>query len=43
MLILIRDDLLSGDFTASMKRVQRYPCVDVNVILDKAVELARLR
>ncbi|XP_064616309.1 TBC1 domain family member 13-like [Liolophura sinensis] len=41
MLILVRDDLLGGDFPTNMKLVQNYPStVDVQRILSKATELS---
>ncbi|XP_055036923.1 TBC1 domain family member 13 isoform X1 [Misgurnus anguillicaudatus] len=39
MLILIRDQLLSGDFTVNMRLLQDYPISDVHTILAKAKEL----
>ncbi|GAU94713.1 hypothetical protein RvY_06437-2 [Ramazzottius varieornatus] len=41
MLILIRDQLLDGDFAATMKLLQNYPISDVDQILCKAVQLRR--
>ncbi|XP_023664113.1 TBC1 domain family member 13 isoform X2 [Paramormyrops kingsleyae] len=39
MLILIRDQLLRGDFTANMRLLQDYPISDVHTILRRATEL----
>ncbi|CAB4009459.1 TBC1 domain family member 13 isoform X2 [Paramuricea clavata] len=39
MLIVIRDQLLEGDFATSMKLVQNYPVTDIHIILNKAMEL----
>uniref|UniRef100_A0A669EAU1 TBC1 domain family member 13 n=1 Tax=Oreochromis niloticus TaxID=8128 RepID=A0A669EAU1_ORENI len=39
MLILIRDNLLAGDFTVNMRLLQDYPISDVHTILTKAKEL----
>ncbi|XP_042193729.1 TBC1 domain family member 13 isoform X3 [Callorhinchus milii] len=39
MLILIRDQLLAGDFTINMRLLQDYPISDVHLILKKAKEL----
>ncbi|KAG9354637.1 hypothetical protein JZ751_001350 [Albula glossodonta] len=39
MLILIRDQLLAGDFTVNMRLLQDYPISDVHTILRKAKEL----
>ncbi|XP_078282555.1 TBC1 domain family member 13 isoform X3 [Rhinoraja longicauda] len=39
MLILIRDQLLAGDFTINMRLLQDYPISDVDQILKKAKEL----
>uniref|UniRef100_A0A3Q3JY39 Rab-GAP TBC domain-containing protein n=1 Tax=Monopterus albus TaxID=43700 RepID=A0A3Q3JY39_MONAL len=39
MLILIRDNLLVGDFTVNMRLLQDYPISDVHTILTKAKEL----
>ncbi|KAM4663717.1 TBC1 domain family member 13 [Discoglossus pictus] len=39
MLILIRDQLLEGDFTVNMRLLQDYPLTDVHPILKKAKEL----
>ncbi|XP_056874683.1 TBC1 domain family member 13 isoform X3 [Takifugu flavidus] len=39
MLILIRENLLAGDFTVNMRLLQDYPISDVHTILTKAEEL----
>ncbi|XP_070780956.1 TBC1 domain family member 13 isoform X2 [Enoplosus armatus] len=39
MLILIRDNLLAGDFTVNMRLLQDYPISDVHTILTKAKDL----
>ncbi|CAB1318932.1 unnamed protein product [Coregonus sp. 'balchen'] len=39
MLVLIRDQLLAGDFTVNMRLLQDYPISDVHTILAKAKEL----
>uniref|UniRef100_A0A665WW27 TBC1 domain family member 13 n=1 Tax=Echeneis naucrates TaxID=173247 RepID=A0A665WW27_ECHNA len=39
MLILIRENLLAGDFTVNMRFLQDYPISDVHTILTKAKEL----
>uniref|UniRef100_A0A3Q2XDJ9 TBC1 domain family member 13 n=1 Tax=Hippocampus comes TaxID=109280 RepID=A0A3Q2XDJ9_HIPCM len=39
MLILIRENLLAGDFTVNMRLLQDYPISDVHTILTKAKEL----
>ncbi|XP_029108641.1 TBC1 domain family member 13-like isoform X1 [Scleropages formosus] len=39
MLILIRDELLEGDFTTNMRLLQDYPISDVHAILRRAKEL----
>lgn len=43
MLILLREDLLKGDFPHNMKLVQNFPhtTIDVAVVLKKALELSR--
>ncbi|KAK3587193.1 hypothetical protein CHS0354_016889 [Potamilus streckersoni] len=43
MLILLRDDLIQGDFPSNMKLVQNFPhsIIDVQTVIKKAVELAR--
>ncbi|XP_043914352.1 TBC1 domain family member 13 isoform X2 [Protopterus annectens] len=39
MLILIRDQLLAGDFTVNMRLLQDYPISETQVILNRAKEL----
>ncbi|XP_046845365.1 TBC1 domain family member 13-like [Xenia sp. Carnegie-2017] len=39
MLMVIRDQLLEGDFAKSMRLVQNYPLTDIHVVLNKAKEL----
>ncbi|XP_034783391.1 TBC1 domain family member 13-like isoform X2 [Acipenser ruthenus] len=39
MLVLIRDQLLAGDFTVNMRLLQDYPICDVHTILKKAKDL----
>ncbi|TRY84225.1 hypothetical protein DNTS_026646 [Danionella cerebrum] len=39
MLILIRDQLLAGDFTSNMRLLQDYPISEVHTILSRAKEL----
>ncbi|XP_074067097.1 TBC1 domain family member 13 isoform X1 [Macrotis lagotis] len=39
MLVLIREQLLAGDFTLNMRLLQDYPITDVHHILQKAKEL----
>ena len=39
LILNVRDVLIKGDFTVIMKTLQRYPPVDINVILHKAAGL----
>ncbi|XP_033096948.1 TBC1 domain family member 13-like [Anneissia japonica] len=39
MIIIIRNELLEGDFSTNMKLLQNYPSIDVNKILSKAFSL----
>lgn len=39
MVMLVRNELLDGDFAANMKLLQRYPPIDVAFIIKKAEEL----
>ncbi|XP_071948910.1 TBC1 domain family member 13-like [Antedon mediterranea] len=39
MIIIIKDELLEGDFSANMKLLQHYPSIDVNIVLSKAFSL----
>ncbi|KAL4440278.1 hypothetical protein ABPG75_003279 [Micractinium tetrahymenae] len=43
MLLHVRQELLTGDFATCMKLLQRYPPVDVHVILARAEALKRTR
>ncbi|GAB4814178.1 hypothetical protein N2152v2_001224 [Parachlorella kessleri] len=43
MLLHVREELMQGDFAANMKLLQRYPPVDVLVILKKAEELKHVK
>ncbi|OQV21704.1 TBC1 domain family member 13 [Hypsibius exemplaris] len=43
MLVLIRDQLLEGDFATSMKLLQNYPNPDIHKILVKATQLRKSR
>ncbi|CAG4942230.1 unnamed protein product [Colias eurytheme] len=40
MIILIRDDLLTGDFGSNVQLLQNFPPMDVSLILNKAVQIA---
>ncbi|KAI0227394.1 TBC1 domain family member 13 [Lamellibrachia satsuma] len=41
MLLLLRDDLIRGDFLTNMKLVQNFPSTDIHQVVMKAVELSR--
>ncbi|XP_077986929.1 TBC1 domain family member 13-like [Glandiceps talaboti] len=41
MIILVRDELLAGDFPHNMKLLQNYPAIDINLIISKASDLRR--
>lgn len=43
MLMHIRSELLSGDFSQNMKILQNYPSVDIGYIIQKALELPTYR
>ncbi|CAG0883784.1 unnamed protein product [Cyprideis torosa] len=43
MLILVKEQLMEGDFSHNMKLLQNYPCTDVFTILSKAMELSANR
>ncbi|XP_067009228.1 TBC1 domain family member 13 [Anabrus simplex] len=43
MIIVVRDQLLSGDFPANVKLLQNFPSMDIQVVLSKAAELAGSR
>ncbi|KAJ0183732.1 hypothetical protein K1T71_000155 [Dendrolimus kikuchii] len=40
MILLIRDNLLHGDFATNVKMLQNYPPMDVSLIVNKAVEIS---
>ncbi|XP_013144941.1 PREDICTED: TBC1 domain family member 13 isoform X2 [Papilio polytes] len=40
MILLVRDDLLSGDFASNVKLLQNFPPMDVGLILNKAVDIS---
>ncbi|XP_026333064.1 TBC1 domain family member 13 [Hyposmocoma kahamanoa] len=40
MILLMRENLLSGDFAANVKLLQNFPPMDVSLILNKALELS---
>ncbi|XP_059059771.1 TBC1 domain family member 13 [Achroia grisella] len=40
MILLVRDNLLSGDFASNVKLLQNFPPMDVSLILNKAVEIS---
>ncbi|XP_013179564.1 PREDICTED: TBC1 domain family member 13 isoform X1 [Papilio xuthus] len=40
MILLVRDDLLSGDFASNVKLLQNFPPMDVSLILNKAVDIS---
>ncbi|XP_023952164.2 TBC1 domain family member 13 [Bicyclus anynana] len=41
MILLVRKNLLSGDFASNVKLLQSFPPMDVSLILNKAVEISR--
>ncbi|KAH1011646.1 hypothetical protein HUJ04_000970 [Dendroctonus ponderosae] len=43
MIIILRNQLLEGDFSSNIKLLQNFPPMDVQVILTKAVELSKLK
>ncbi|XP_015775097.1 PREDICTED: TBC1 domain family member 13-like isoform X1 [Acropora digitifera] len=43
MHMVIREQLLAGDFATTMKLLQNYPYIDISTILSKAIELKRPR
>ncbi|XP_022833127.1 TBC1 domain family member 13 isoform X1 [Spodoptera litura] len=43
MILLVRNDLLSGDFASNVKLLQNFPPMDVSLILNKAVEISNMR
>ncbi|XP_045785014.1 TBC1 domain family member 13 [Maniola jurtina] len=40
MILLVRKNLLSGDFASNVKLLQNFPPMDVSLILNKAVEIS---
>ncbi|XP_038216913.1 TBC1 domain family member 13 [Zerene cesonia] len=40
MILLVRDNLLSGDFASNVKLLQNFPPMDVSLILNKAVQIS---
>ncbi|XP_039286629.1 TBC1 domain family member 13 isoform X2 [Nilaparvata lugens] len=40
MIMLLRDQLLSNDFSSNVKLLQNFPPVDIQIVLNKAVDLA---
>ncbi|XP_008208750.1 TBC1 domain family member 13 [Nasonia vitripennis] len=40
MILLCKDQILSGDFAANVKLLQNFPSTDVQIVLTKAAELA---
>lgn len=43
LILHVRERLMQGDFTVIMKTLQRYPPVDINVILQRAAALCPCR
>ncbi|KAF7269705.1 TBC1 domain family member 13 isoform X1 [Rhynchophorus ferrugineus] len=41
MIVILRKQLLEGDFSANIKLLQNFPPMDVQIILSKAVELSQ--
>ncbi|XP_018323031.1 TBC1 domain family member 13 isoform X2 [Agrilus planipennis] len=41
MIIILRNQLLSGDFPSCLKLLQNFPPMDIQIILNKAVELSK--
>ncbi|XP_030750418.1 TBC1 domain family member 13 [Sitophilus oryzae] len=41
MIVILRNQLLEGDFSSNIKLLQNFPPMDVQIILSKAVELSR--
>ncbi|KAF5301241.1 hypothetical protein FQR65_LT00941 [Abscondita terminalis] len=41
MIVIIRNQLLNGDFPSNLKLLQNFPPMDVQIILTKAVELSK--
>lgn len=40
MILLVRDNILSGDFASNVKLLQNFPPMDVSLILNKAVKIS---
>uniref|UniRef100_A0A1B6LT36 TBC1 domain family member 13 n=1 Tax=Graphocephala atropunctata TaxID=36148 RepID=A0A1B6LT36_9HEMI len=40
MIVILRDQLLAGDFPANVKLLQNFPLTDIQIVLSKAAELA---
>lgn len=40
MILLLRDQLLAGDFAANVKLLQNFPSMDIQIVLSKAAALA---
>lgn len=43
MIMILRNQLLTGDFSTNIKLLQNFPPMDIQIILSKAVELSRRR
>ncbi|XP_065218304.1 TBC1 domain family member 13 [Planococcus citri] len=41
MIVLIKNQLLDGDFSSNVKLLQNYPSTDIQIVLSKAVELSQ--
>lgn len=41
MIVILRDQLMKGDFPSNLKLLQSFPPMDVQIILSKAVELSK--
>ncbi|KAJ8959461.1 hypothetical protein NQ318_022158 [Aromia moschata] len=41
MIVILRNQLLEGDFPSNLKLLQNFPPMDVQIILSKAVELSK--
>ncbi|XP_028162178.1 TBC1 domain family member 13 [Ostrinia nubilalis] len=42
MILLVRDNLLNGDFASNVKLLQNFPPMDVSLILNKAVDISHV-
>lgn len=40
MILLLKDDLMNGDFATNVKMLQNFPSMDVSKILQKAIQIA---